>query len=428
MRKLWTITKREYLERVRSRWFVIATVFGPLLFGGIMFLPAFFAMRTRASENVTRIQVLDATGTTLGTRVAAELAGGPMGDTTLTRVIRVAPAQLTEAESLATKAVRDRQIVGYLVLDGDAMAGRFVRYAGTNATALADMRRIETAVRRELMIERLQAVGVANDEARTLARFNPQVRAERLTPTGRGGSGRVNLLFAVTVAMLLYTTIFIYGQNVLRGVLEEKQTRVAEIVVSSVSPSTLLAGKVLGVGGVGLTQILIWMASSALLFEARAPLLARFGASAMPVQLPSVTLGMLALLLLFFLGGYVLYSSLFAAVGAMVSNEQDAQQAQMPIVLLLVMSVVFMQTALSEPDGRLAANLSWIPFSAPIVMPLRLATVNVPDWDVAMSLGLLFATCLLSVYVAARIYRTGLLLYGKRPSFREVLRWIPRSR
>ena len=109
MRKLWTITKREYLERVRSRWFVIATVFGPLLFGGIMFLPAFFAMRTRASENVTRIQVLDATGTTLGTRVAAELAGGPMGDTSLTRVLRVEPAGLAEAESLAllrTRSVR----------------------------------------------------------------------------------------------------------------------------------------------------------------------------------------------------------------------------------------------------------------------------------------------------------------------------------
>ncbi|HEX5634449.1 MAG TPA: hypothetical protein VFX50_14510, partial [Gemmatimonadales bacterium] len=215
MRKLWTITKREYLERVRSRWFVIATIFGPLLFGGIMFLPAFFAMRTRASVNVARIQVIDATGTTLGSRVAAELGGGPMGDTTLSRVVRTEPAGLAEAESLATKAVLDREIVGYLVLDGSALEGRFVRYAGTNATALTDMRRIETAVRREILAERLQAAGVSGEDARSIARLNPTVRSERLTPTGRGGSGRVNLLFAVTVAMLLYTTIFIYGQNVL---------------------------------------------------------------------------------------------------------------------------------------------------------------------------------------------------------------------
>lgn len=428
MRKLWTVTKREYLERVRSRWFLIATVFGPLLFGGLMFLPAYFASRSSDAADVSRVRVIDATGSNVGLRIASELGGGLTGDTTRTRLVVVAPSEIAQAESLATTAVIQKEIRGYLVLDDDALQGLDIRYAGTNATAIADMNRIESVVRKAIMAYRLEAAGVSAADATTLSTLRPQVHAERITATGRGGSGRVNLLFAITVAMLLYTTIFIYGQNVLRGVMEEKQTRVAEVVVSSVSPGTLLAGKVLGVGAVGLTQMLVWMGSSILLFRLRGPILAKFGITSMPFQLPSITPGMLGLLLLFFVLGYVLYSAMFAAVGAMVSTEQDAQQAQMPVVLLLVMSVMFLQTAISEPDGRMATNLSWLPFSAPIVMPLRLATVNVPAWDIFTSLAILAATCHLCVYAAARIYRTGLLLYGKRPSFMEVMRWVVRSR
>jgi ABC-2 type transport system permease protein len=428
MRKLWTVTKREYLERVRSRWFLIATVFGPLLFGGLMFLPAYFASRSSDAADVSRVRVIDATGSNVGLRIASELGGGLTGDTTRTRLVVVAPSEIAQAESLATAAVIQKEIRGYLVLDDDALQGLDIRYAGTNATAIADMNRIESVVRKAIMAYRLEAAGVSAADATTLSTLRPQVHAERITATGRGGSGRVNLLFAITVAMLLYTTIFIYGQNVLRGVMEEKQTRVAEVVVSSVSPGTLLAGKVLGVGAVGLTQMLVWMGSSILLFRLRGPILAKFGITSMPFQLPSITPGMLGLLLLFFVLGYVLYSAMFAAVGAMVSTEQDAQQAQMPVVLLLVMSVMFLQTAISEPDGRMATNLSWLPFSAPIVMPLRLATVNVPAWDIFTSLAILAATCYLCVYAAARIYRTGLLLYGKRPSFMEVMRWVVRSR
>jgi ABC-2 type transport system permease protein len=424
LNKLWAVIQREYLERVRTRWFVLATVFGPIVFGTFMYLPAYMATRTRASADVARIRVLDATGTDLGHRVAASLNGGLAGDTTRTRVERVGIEGLEQAESTATRAVIAKEIRGYLVLEKSVFIGKNPRYAGTNATSLTDMRRIENAVNHEVLAEQLRALGIASSDAERLKRSTLDLRAERITPTGRGGSGQVSIIIAISVAMLLYITIFIYGQNVLRGVIEEKQSRVAEIVVSSVKATTLLAGKVLGVGAVGLTQMLIWGAASVLMAKYRVALLTQFGASAVPLQLPSVSWGQAALLVLFFVLGYTFYAALFGAIGATVSSEQEAQQAQLPVVLLLIISIMFLQPVLNNPEGALATNLGWLPFSSPIVMPLRMSAVNIPAWEIGLSLFALAAGCYIAVILAARIYRTGLLMYGKRPTFREVLRWV----
>ena len=424
MKKLLVVLEREYMERVRTRWFLVATVFGPLFFGALMFLPAWLATRSTASADFARIRILDATGTDLGTLVAAELNGGLAGDTSLTQVAEVEPSALAEAESLATADVRRRHIKGYLVLAPNALTGGGARYAGVNATALADVRRIEIAVSRELIGLELRRAGVPPPEADRVKRLRLTLRSERLTATGRGGSGSVNIIFASVVGVLLYMTILMYGQNVLRGVLEEKQTRVAEVVVSSVRPTTLLAGKVLGVGGVGLTQMGIWLLASVAMLRYRVPVMRALGLEATPLPMPTITPGQLGILLLFFLLGYTLYSALFAAVGAMVSSEQEAQQAQMPVVLMLVMSIVFLQPVLLAPDGQLALTLALLPVSAPIMMPLRMSTVDVPAWEVAVSLVGLTTACYLAVYFAAIVYRTGLLMHGKRASLREVLRWI----
>ena len=425
--KLWAVLKREYLERVRTRWFVLATLFGPIVFGALMYLPAYMAARSGTSADVARIRILDATGTDLGKRVAAELNGGVFGDTSRTRVEAVSEAQLPNAEAAATAAVNAKAIKGYLVLDRGIFLGKEPRYAGSNATSFSDTRRIENAVNHEVLAEQLRTLGVSAQDADRLKKTSLDLRVERITPNGRGGSGQVSILIAISVAMLLYITIFIYGQNVLRGVIEEKQTRVAEIVVSSVRPTTLLAGKVLGVGAVGLTQMLIWGGASVAMAKYRIALLEQFGASATPLQLPSVSWGQAVLLLLFFLLGYTFYAALFAAIGATVSTEQEAQQAQMPVVLLLVISIMFLQPVLNDPEGALAVNLGWLPFSSPIVMPLRMSAVTIPSWEIALSLFALMAGCYIAVYVAARIYRTGLLMYGKRPTFREVIRWVGRS-
>jgi ABC-2 type transport system permease protein len=424
MKKLFVVLEREYMERVRTKWFLVATVFGPVFFGALMFLPAYMANRSEASADFAHIRILDATNANLGQLVATELSGGVLSDTSATQVQIVRQEALAAAESTATRDIRQRSIKGYLVLDEGTLDGRGSRYAGLNATSLADMRRIENSISRELIGLELSRAGISSIEADRVKRLRAGLRSERVSLTGRGGSGRVNILFASVVGILLYMTILMYGQNVLRGVIEEKQSRVAEVVVSSVKPTTLLAGKVLGVGGVGLTQMAIWLMATIVMMKYRVPLMNLFGLQVTQIPMPSVGVGQVVILLIFFLLGYTLYSALFASVGAMVSSEQEAQQAQMPVVLMLVVSIMFLQPVLLDPDGQLAVTLGMLPISSPIMMPLRMSTVDVPWWEISLSILALIAGCYLAVYFAATVYRTGLLMHGKRVTFREVFRWI----
>lgn len=425
MGKLMAVIRREYLERVRSKWFVISTVFGPLFFGALMFLPAIIAKRDKGAADSANIIIVDATGAGLGERVSANLAGGISGGGGVTpRVVVASPEGIQAAEALATREVVSEKVKGYLVLDSTSLLGKKARYAGSNTTALFDMQKLERAVQHEVLAVRMQTLGIDPDVGKQLTEINLDLTTERLTRQGRGGSGQVNLFFGLAVAMLLYLTIFIYGLNVLRGVLEEKQSRVAEVVISSVSPSKLLAGKVLGVGGVGLTQLVLWMSMTFLMYKVRTPILARFGADETPMTLPNMSWESGAILVAFFVLGFMLYSGLFAAVGATVNSEQEAQQAQMPIVLLLVSSIMFAQNVLMQPDAPLARVLSMLPFSAPIVMPLRMTVAPVGGGEIAIALLSVAIGALAAVWFASRIYRVGMLMYGKRPSMRELLRWV----
>jgi ABC-2 type transport system permease protein len=425
-RKLMAVIRREYLERVRSKWFVIATLFGPVLFGALMFLPALIASKDKGAADATNIEIIDATGVGLGARLAAQMSGGLSGTASgnAPRVRVVAADRIAPAESLATRVVMSEQAKGYLVLDSATVAVGKARYAGSNTTALFDMQRLERAVQRQVLDLRLEKSGIDPELGRQLTTLNANVTTERLTRQGRGGSGQLNLFLGLAVAMLLYLTIFIYGLNVLRGVLEEKQSRVAEVVIASVPSSTLLAGKVIGVGGVGLTQVVLWLTMSAGMYQIRQPILAKFGAADVPFSLPSISLGMGVVLLAFFVLGFMFYAGLFAAVGSTINSEQEAQQAQMPVVLLLVSSIMFAQNILLQPDGMLSRVMSTLPFSAPIVMPLRMTVAPVPPGQIALALASVAIGAVLAVWIASRIYRVGLLMYGKRPTFREVLRWV----
>jgi ABC-2 type transport system permease protein len=339
-------------------------------------------------------------------------------------VQNVTPAQLAAAESAATRAVMRDEAKGYLVLDSSTVAGVAARYAGRNASSIVDVAQITRAVRQNVLELRLERAHVDPALAAQLTKMRVELSTERITDRGRGGSGVVSAFLGFGVAFLLFVTIILYGQNVLRGVMEEKSTRVAEVVVSSVPPSQLLAGKVLGVGAVGLTQQVVWIAAGLALAKLRAPLLEWFGAEAQSFPLPTVPLAVGATLLLFFVLGYVLYSSLFAAVGATVNNDQDAQMAATPVVLLLVASMIFVQPIMLNPTGRLASVMSWLPLSAPIIMPLRMIVVPISPLEVAGTLAGLAAACVGTVWLAARIYRVGLLMYGKRPTVRELARWV----
>ena len=437
MGKLWVIIKREYLERVRSKWFIFMTIFGPVFFAVVMVLPGYLTVRGMRNTQVASIHILDATGTGLGQRVAdrmlaqratgpfANLPGAEQAPAIPSIVQNLAPEALAQAESVTTQLVMRKDALGYLVLDSATLSAHKARYAGRNASSLAQMNLIETAVRQSIMAARLQDAGISAARADSLTRVRVDMTTERIDEKGRGGSGLVSAIFGFVIAFLLYMMIMLYGQNVLRGVLEEKMTRVAEVVMASVKPDTLLAGKILGVGAVGLTQQIIWFGSAAVLGTYGAMMGKAMGAPGMQnVSMPTISLPLLFALIFFFLFGYVLYSSLFAAVGAMVGSQEEAQQAAQPVVLLLVASILLVQPIMFNPTGTLAVVMSIIPFTAPVIMPLRMSATQVPPLEIAASLAGVALACWGAIWVSARIYRVGLLMTGKRPSLKELMRWI----
>lgn len=425
MGKLYAVIRREYWERVKSPWFLAATLLGPLGFAAITILPAVLALRQGTSNKATSVIVLDATGVGVGDRLRTAFAGGLRSTDTSRATVRVmAPGDLAAAETTATREVVAGTFAGYLVLDTAVVAGGPVRYAGRNAANSQDMDLVEGAVRQGLLSHRLVAAGLDPLKVQQLSSIRTPFTSEKLDERGRGGSGVGSVVVGYLIAFLLYMMIALYGQTLMRGVLDEKMTRVAEVIIASVKPDTLLAGKVIGVGGVGVTQQLVWIALGWAIVSFRGPILGAFGLPDVPLSLPSVSAGALATYLALYILGFTFYASLFAATGAMVSNQEDIQQASLPVTALLVASIVFMQPILLQPDSTLSRVMTMLPFSAPVLMPLRMATVQVPAWEIAATLVGMALACAVAIWVAARIYRVGLLMYGKRPSFGEVARWV----
>ena len=438
--KLFAVIRREYLERVQTKAFLIGSLLGPVFIAGVTFVPALLTLRNMRADTSTSLIVIDATGAGLGDRVRTALTPTTPTATAVGRTdVRVTPLDgIAAAESLATKEVVSKTFDGYVVLDEKTLRGQSARYAGRNATAVGDMRRLETAIRNSTLAERLEGANLSASLVDSLTKSRLNLESERLTEQGRGSdaSRRANTMFAVAVAFLLYMSMILYGQMVLRGVLEEKSTRVAEVVVSSVSPETLLAGKVIGVGAVGLTQQIIWVIGTLYLGSFTAPMLTKMiptdaagpNAATLPaISMPDVQITSLLLILVFFILGYGVYSALYAAVGSTVNSEQEAQQALAPVLVLVISSALFIQPAMMNPTSMLARVASMFPFSAPIIMPLRMSLVPIPPWEMAVALIGLVVAFVAVILLAARIYRVGLLMYGKRPSFSELVRWAKQS-
>ncbi len=435
MGKLIAIIKREYLERVRTKWFAIATLLGPVLFLAITVLPILFVSRTKASVDSTNINIIDATGTNLGERVAAQLTDSA----SVKPVVMIpAPGDLVAAESLSTRAVMDKSRQGYLILDSLTLQGSKARYAGRNTTTVPDMNRIGSAVEKAVLAMRLEGTGFTQARIDSLTDVDISLDKTQLSDKGREKSGAGSTILGLIVAFLLYMVLVLYGQTVLRSVIEEKTTRVAEVVISSVRPEILLAGKIIGIGGVAVTQMAVWIASSLWITAQVVPMLMKNRAPAMGAtaadslarsndfmsNMPTFSFGLMVALLLFFVLGFIFYSCLYAAVGSTVNSESEAQQASTPVVMLLIVSAVFIQPVALAPQSTLSAVMSMLPFSAPIMMPMRMSLTSVPVWQVAVSLIGMVLACLAAIWFSARIYRVGLLMYGKRPSMRELFKWL----
>ncbi|MES2523759.1 MAG: ABC transporter permease [Gemmatimonadota bacterium] len=424
MGKLSAVIGREFGERVRSRWFLLTTLFGPILFAALLIIPPWIASRTEATIDPTRLLFIDATGGRLGDAVAGDFAGGIQSSATPPAVSQTTPDSLDAATSRARARLLDGAISGFVVLDPATLSTGAARLVLRDGVPGAFTDRLSAALDRQIRRQRFAALGLSAEAADDVARVRVRVNTIRLDAEGREASARVNLLFGFGVAILLYIAIVLYGQIVLRSVTEEKQSRVSEVVLASVPARVLLAGKILGIGGVALVQLGLWTAAIITLLANRAALFAKFGIAAASVPLPSIDADSLVLLGAYFVMGYALYAALFAIVGSIATSEQEAQQAQTPVIMLLVASMALLQPALADPNGAIGWWLSLIPFSSPIMMPLRLGLTDVPTTEIVASIGVLGLTGVLALLAAGRVYRTALLMYGKRPSVREIFRWI----
>jgi len=424
VRKIWAVVRREFLERVRSKWFIISTVLGPVFMIGITVLPALLASR---SGGVRTMAVVDWGSGAFGSRLVAQLGTGNRFNALLLRATARDTAAVLDS---LTHQVQAKALDGFLVVGDVTVESGLADYRGRNVTSLRDMAILEGILRQAVVMERLTRSGIDPAVVQE-AQARIELRKLRISRRGATGeTGEATFVLAYIIGFVIYMGIVLYGVNVMRSVIDEKQTRIIEVLVSSLKPFQLMLGKVIGVGGVGLFQFAIWGAVAALLVRYRQVVFSLLGVppeQAAAVMLPAVGGGLVFLVLAYFLLGYILYSAMFAVVGAVVNTESEAQQAQMPVMMLLVVAIIMFPAVLQEPGGQVAAALGLIPFSSPIIMPIRYAASDVPASEVAMSLAVLAASTLAVVWLAGRIYRVGILMYGKRPGVRELMRWARES-
>lgn len=411
LRSVWFLSKRDYLERVRTRSFVIFTLIIPMLMFAVAVLPSRLAMMQSSDTRNLVAVVPDAEFGRLlqeQLKVSTERTGGNYQ-------LRVElDADDAERKTLDRQVV-SKQIDGYLWVTPEAIQERKVQYVSRSSADFLEVGALGAALRFAIMKQRLAARGSSGEELEELVK---PLDIETIDATRGKTSGQTVFLTAFLLMMTLYTTVLMYGVSVMRSILEEKTSRVVEVMLSSVTAKEMMAGKILGVGAVGLTQIGIW-AAVGLVVSGPSLLALRGGKAGIEISpTAAVFFGV------FFLLGYLLYSTMCAALGAMVNSEQEAQQMQFPIVLPMVLSLVMIPYLIRQPDAPLSVIVSMIPFCAPLVMYLRIVVQQPPAWQIALCIGIMLATIYGMLVLSARIYRVGILMYGKRPTLPEIVKWI----
>ena len=417
MRKVWLIIKREYSTRVRTKGFVLGTIAVPVFSIGIMAFSIFLA--TRLTDRTVRLAIIDNVGGLSAAVTAGLNVRLPNGKPEFEVVKTVTQPQSEEPVRKELRAdIRNDRLDAYLVLERGGKAEFHTKNPGDYTMVQPLARAVHDAV----VASRLEARGVHITEIGDVTR-GTDVKIIKITKYGEAEDSGQTFLIAISVAMLLYVTLIMYGVITMRSVLEEKTSRIVEILISAVRPFQLLTGKILGVAGVAFTQYMIWVTSAALLGTYGAVMVNTLRPNA---DFPHIhfSAGLLVYPIIYFVLGYLLYASLFAAVGAAASNEQDAQQFQWPVMMPLVFSFLMYIMVVRDPNSRTVVLLSEIPFFSPILMVLRIAAEVPPLWQICLSIVLLAVTIAGVAYLAGRIYRVGILMYGKRPSVVELLRWV----
>jgi ABC-2 type transport system permease protein len=409
LRAALVIARREFAERARSKWFLAITLLGPIGIVALVIVPALLI----GSPAGTRVEIVDHTGV-----LAKPLAAALTDEQWKPEIVAPDTPDATEMAR-----IRDRKINGFLTIPDNALDGGVILYRGDNGSNQRVQGKLGDLVRQAVQKERGRRAGVADSKLADIVkpvRFAPQQTNGKTEAT----SGGLAFLIGYAIAYVLFLVITVYAVAVMRSVVQEKTTRVMELMVATVKPRSLMAGKILGVGGAGLVQVAVWLVIAALTLAYREQILVVFGVSADNMALPSLTFDVIAIALAFFVLGYFFYASMYAAVGAMVSTEQDTQQVQLPVTLLLIVGIVSVTSVSGDPRGVTAAIMTTIPFWSPLLMPMRYVLGGATPLDVVISLAILAAATVLIARAAAKIYRIGVLMYGKRPTAQELLRWL----
>lgn len=435
MSNISIIIGREFNERVRKKSFIITTLLMPVLMLVLMAAPALIMNFSKGE--LKRIAVIDESGL-----VAPALESN--------EEIAYEPTSLTTDE--ARRELTD--FFGVLYIGSDILQNSSnVRLYANSSTSLSIESNITGQIERILEAEKLKNYHIDNlqqilDEVKTTVTLQTFRNDKSQEEDAQSQSSAVATATGYILGFVLYMFLLIYGSMVMQSVIEEKNNRVLEVIVSSVRPFELMMGKILGVAAVAVVQVLIWgvliVVAGSVVMPQLMPADAMASVQAMQQGMPDAAMGgmdsdmlqivaaltdlgyivkIFVCLLLFIVGGYLLYSAMFAAVGSAVDNVQDASQLQMPVTLPIILALLMMIAVIKDPNSPLAFWFSLIPFTSPVVMMARIP-YGIPAWEVALSLVLLYASFVAMVWLAGKIYRVGIFMYGKKPTFRELLKWM----
>ncbi|HAC14891.1 MAG TPA: ABC transporter permease [Bacteroidetes bacterium] len=423
--KLFLIFKREYLTRIRTKSFIISTILAPVAIILLIAIP--IILQVSDSEKTQVIGIKDEVGTVLPRLIELNSE----------RYVPTPPVTMDSLRSLVLSGNLD----GFIEITEEHLAtNKDVELLYTGSGGMGLISEIRSDIRMVLQNERLDRAEVGAVVQEILA-MRPQLLTRKLTAEGEETQDTLALfMIGYIMCFIIYGAMFGYGAIIMRSVIEEKTNRIIEVITSSVKPFELLMGKVLGVGALGLTQFIIWSISASALLAIAAPVTALIigddaasvdaggattqAASEMPFEIPTIGPELWITFILFFLLGYLIYSALFASVGSAVDSESDSQQLMMPIMVPIILPMLFLGKVAQDPDSTFSVVTSLIPFFAPMLMPVRVAMTDVPAWEYALSVLLMVGTFIGLIWLSSRIYRVGILMYGKKASFKEMAKWV----
>ncbi len=413
MHKIWLVIKREFLVRVRKKSFVIMTFLGPILLASILILPIYLANNSQEKRNIA-----------VGYQQDFQLE-----DNELLNFVTIPQ---NEVDSVKFN-IKDSPYYALLIIKDNTYSLYSNQQVTLNVTS-----EIKRQIEHILKLNNLRSVGIDNETLKSAEqKINLETKIINKEGESTNSHSEVSTGIGFLGGILIYMFIFMYGTMVMRGVIEEKTSRIVEVMISSLRPFQLMMGKIIGVALVGLTQFLLWiiftvalsaLAELVLLNDTFLATSSAENQSIIITQIKSFTSGINLIqiflsFLFYFIAGYLMYSSLFAAVGSAVDAEADTQQFILPVTLPLILSFILIQPIMDNPEGSLAFWLSIIPFTSPVIMMVRLP-FGVENWEIILSMTILVSTFIITTWLAGKIYRIGILMYGKKANIRELLKWI----